>query len=804
MLINAIYSFIKIVSDFINEYFFNHLNTSMDEAKKEESNVELEEGQIISVEEEMKGNESVKSTPVKNINQKQDVVEEKAKSISIKEELTNEDMVILNKEEVCEVLIKEEKKEDEIDKNNNIINEDIKEDNKMKIDKDNNELLLNKEQKEEDNNIDEVKKEEDILLENKEKQMESDNNFLDNNKETNPNNINNDEEEVKGKESENNNAIEQFDKEQPMEIDGNKQNEENKPIEENTQIKEEDKPKEEVKPKPEIKYQSHLSIDDFSEETRAFIGDYICTLCKGIYFNPVLTSCSHTFCKDCFDTFTSYQTSEESNEGKYKCPLCGSIISSYPFPVEIISVLLNKQHIRCKNRNFGCSWEGILSQLMDHLDNICPKQTIQCTLQGCTEKLFREDLVNHLTVCKYRIVQCEFCLLNLPYIELQGHLDEICPKIKIECPQKCGQFIEREKLEEHLKNECGNTIITCPFGYFKCNTVLLQKDLQKHLSDEVHNHLKLCMEKMQQIDNQVHQMDGHIEQIDTQLNVKIEDVKNDNENIKKQIAIIPPPVIQKEYLVISKNNDDDISFIGQKRKDPQEDFIVEQNKDSLLSICPIEKKKTNDNLSISNNINGLTILNKPNQGINNIKRNEVFDTKFISPFIELSNNRAKLHERAKYQYSYLFSNYNINCINNYESSYFIKWSVTLLSETKWIGCGLCSKNEVINNNYSFQPAVKPDGIKGVFIISSNGYGFNCNKNDSQVIINHSLTNIGDVMEFYYYPKKKELIVHFKCIDNRVFTGKMNEVYPREGFFLTPCIVFIHSGNEIELSKFSYI
>ena len=180
MLINAIYFFIKIVSDFINEYFFNHLNTSMDEAKKEESNVELEEGQIISVEEEMKGNESVKSTPVKNINQKQDVVEEKAKSISIKEELTNEDMVILNKEEVCEVQIKEEKKEDEIDKNNNIINEDIKEDNKMKIDKDNNELLLNKEQKEEDNNIDEGKKEEDILLENKEKQMESDNNFLDN------------------------------------------------------------------------------------------------------------------------------------------------------------------------------------------------------------------------------------------------------------------------------------------------------------------------------------------------------------------------------------------------------------------------------------------------------------------------------------------------------------------------------------------------------------------------------------------------------------------------------------------------
>ena len=117
MLINAIYSFIKIVSDFINEYFFNHLNTSMDEAKKEESNVELEEGQIISVEEEMKGNESVKSTPVKNINQKQDVVEEKAKSIPIKEELTNEDMVILNKEEVCEALTKEEKKEDEIDKN---------------------------------------------------------------------------------------------------------------------------------------------------------------------------------------------------------------------------------------------------------------------------------------------------------------------------------------------------------------------------------------------------------------------------------------------------------------------------------------------------------------------------------------------------------------------------------------------------------------------------------------------------------------------------------------------------------------
>ena len=800
MFINAIYSFIKIVSDFINEYFFNHLNT-MDESKKEESNVELEEGQLINVDEEMKGNESVKSTPVKNINQKQDVVEEKAKSVSNKEEVPIEDIAIPNKEEACEVQKKEEKKEDEIDKNNNIINEDIKEDNQMKIDKDNNEVIISKEEKK-DEIIDEVKKEEEVPLENKEKQIESENIFLDNNKETNLNNNNKDEEEVKINDTETNIVIKQeditkIDNEQQMEIEANV------PNEENIQVKEEII-KTEEEPKPEIKYQAHLSIDDFAEETRAFIGDYICTLCKGIYFNPVLTSCAHTFCKDCFNTFTSYQKIEENNEGQYKCPSCGSTISSYPFPVEVINVLLNKQHIRCKNRNFGCGWEGILSQLMDHLDNICPKQTIQCTLQGCTEKLFREDLANHLAICKYRIVQCEFCLLSLPFIELQGHLDDICPKIKVECPQKCGQFIEREKLEEHVKNDCGNTILTCPFGYFKCNTVLLKRDLQKHLSDEVHNHLKLCMERMQEIDHQIHQMDGHIGQIDGALNAKIEDIKKDNENIKKQIAIIPPPVLKKEYLVISKSNEDEISFIGQKRKDPQEDFVVEHNKESLLSICPIEKKRMSDGLSITNNINGLTILNKPNQGIKNIKRNEVFDTKFISPFIELSNNRAKLHERAKSQYSYLFSNYNINCVNNYENSYFIKWSVTLLSETKWIGCGLCSKNEVINNNFSFQPAVKPDGIKGVFIICSNGYGFNCYKNDSQVIINHSLTNIGDVMEFYYYPKKKELVVHFKCIDNRVFTGKMNEVYPREGIFLTPCIVFIHSGNEIELSKFSYI
>uniref|UniRef100_A0A673LGS8 RING-type domain-containing protein n=1 Tax=Sinocyclocheilus rhinocerous TaxID=307959 RepID=A0A673LGS8_9TELE len=43
--------------------------------------------------------------------------------------------------------------------------------------------------------------------------------------------------------------------------------------------------------------------------------DYICPVCCEIYKNPVLLSCSHSFCKECLQQFWRTKKTQE-------CPVC--------------------------------------------------------------------------------------------------------------------------------------------------------------------------------------------------------------------------------------------------------------------------------------------------------------------------------------------------------------------------------------------------------------------------------------------------------------------------------------------------
>ena len=62
---------------------------------------------------------------------------------------------------------------------------------------------------------------------------------------------------------------------------------------------------------------------------------------------------------------------------------------------------------------------------------------------------------------------------------------------KIECIQKCGSELERGMMENHIKNECPNTLFECKFKEFGCDEKIMRKDMEKKMKDDCVKHMLL-------------------------------------------------------------------------------------------------------------------------------------------------------------------------------------------------------------------------------------------------------------------------------------------------------------------------
>jgi len=150
--------------------------------------------------------------------------------------------------------------------------------------------------------------------------------------------------------------------------------------------------------------------------------------------------------------------------------------------------ILEKQFVKCKNRNNGCDWIGRLSELESHIDNECKKQIISCPNSGCYDKIFREEKVKHVAICEYRIVCCEFCEILIAFINIKKHY-EFCPKFIMDCVQKCGKQVERNEMNYHIEELCLNTVISCPFTGVGCKHVCAKSNLATHFAGNSSEHL---------------------------------------------------------------------------------------------------------------------------------------------------------------------------------------------------------------------------------------------------------------------------------------------------------------------------
>jgi FtsZ-binding cell division protein ZapB len=140
-----------------------------------------------------------------------------------------------------------------------------------------------------------------------------------------------------------------------------------------------------------------------------------CTFCHGFLVNPrECNVCQNSFCNDCIKSW------DDSKKNYYSCPMrCEKNIFVKPHKNTL--QMLEKLIIKC----FRCSKYVNYNQLEDHVENKCEKLKIECSHPGCTEKIMKDSLNDHLQICEYGLTDCEECGQSTPRKNLKKIIDSI-------------------------------------------------------------------------------------------------------------------------------------------------------------------------------------------------------------------------------------------------------------------------------------------------------------------------------------------------------------------------------------------
>ena len=179
----------------------------------------------------------------------------------------------------------------------------------------------------------------------------------------------------------------------------------------------------------------------------------MCIRCQGIMREVCLSSDGEQFCSCC------KKEGEQTNLNLHVSNMVLSFKCSCPLIAR------------------GCGWVGALGGCQDHLDT-CGYVYETCKLR-CGVVLQRNELKVHEKDCLHRIVECKHCRKDFKFCELPTHLD-VCPKMEVSCELKCGEWLCRENMAQHLEQECGLVVETCKLG---CGVELTRDELKIHVTD---------------------------------------------------------------------------------------------------------------------------------------------------------------------------------------------------------------------------------------------------------------------------------------------------------------------------------
>ena len=205
--------------------------------------------------------------------------------------------------------------------------------------------------------------------------------------------------------------------------------------------------------------------------------DFFCKLCRHVARQPHLTSCcGEHYCHTCIAAIL---------QDKKPCPSCKE---------EMFTTLMDKRDQRkilalrvcCVKKERGCQWTGKVEQLDTHIDENsgdCQCVDVECP-EKCGQQVQKHQLATHIAnECPKRDFTCMHCGFKATYeVVSEKHWPE-CQNYPVPCPNRCQiGAVERNTLEDHL-NMCSLQVIECDFSYAGCNEKLQRQDMEKHVEE---------------------------------------------------------------------------------------------------------------------------------------------------------------------------------------------------------------------------------------------------------------------------------------------------------------------------------
>ena len=138
-------------------------------------------------------------------------------------------------------------------------------------------------------------------------------------------------------------------------------------------------------------------------------------------------------------------------------------------------------------------WEGELGSVSSHVNDVCRYQLVQCP-NKCGEQMERKDIEKHKKgTCELRMYTCPHCLCHRGTFKnvTTVHFKK-CTGFPLDCPNNCWKKrIRRWSMPSHLA-ACLEQVVPCRYQSLGCKARLPRKQMEYHMKDK-DTHLEIAM-----------------------------------------------------------------------------------------------------------------------------------------------------------------------------------------------------------------------------------------------------------------------------------------------------------------------
>ena len=161
--------------------------------------------------------------------------------------------------------------------------------------------------------------------------------------------------------------------------------------------------------------------------------------------------------------------------------------------------------VACNNAEGQCTWVGTVGMLGEHV-SMCKFSLLACPKEckddsGKVKQFTRKDLDEHLEEdCPNRDYACEHCGEKGRHAYIQVH-DLTCEKKTVTCPTDgCSEKMQRRFIQQHVDNDCQHITLPCKYLYIGCKEKVKRMDMAAHeLNFESHFTMALDIINVQQV-----------------------------------------------------------------------------------------------------------------------------------------------------------------------------------------------------------------------------------------------------------------------------------------------------------------